>query len=94
MIPIGVIALEAWAFFDCKRLATVKFSENSQLSKIGEHCFEQSGIEEIEFPSGVGEIEQCAFQGCKKLKRVVFEKGSSLEAIGINCFSDSGLEEV
>lgn len=82
------------------------FAEGSQLERIGEYCFANSGLEEFIAPPGLKEIERGAFEDCKNLKRVVLN--DELDTLGIDdegrdadykpywcgVFMSSGLEEI
>ena len=64
-----------------------------QLEKLGDKCFQDTGLEEIVVPAGVTTIGSEAFRGCWKLRSASFQKGGVLEEMGESCFQKSGLEE-
>lgn len=49
-IPENVTCIDN-AFEHCSKLKSVNFASNSKLSKIGQHAFSESSIEEITIPS-------------------------------------------
>ena len=62
--------------------------------RIGDSCFEDSGVEEVSIPDGVRELCCGCFCDCWGLHRVTFGSCSSLELIGVNCFGKNSVEEV
>ncbi|WP_410261219.1 leucine-rich repeat protein [Alistipes putredinis] len=90
-IPASVETIEATAFSDCSKLATVTFEKGSQLKIIGGGYSSSyyygaflgcSSLTSIEIPASVETIEATAFKRCSKLTTVTFEKGSQLKIIG------------
>ena len=97
-IPASVETIEATAFSDCSKLATVTFEKGSQLKTIGGGYSSSShfgtysdyygafsdcsSLTSIEIPASVETIEATAFSDCSKLATVTFEKGSQLKIIG------------
>lgn len=82
--------LQEKAFYNCKSL--IKISLPSTLKIIGDSCFENSGLEEIEFNVGIKRIYDSAFHSCYKLEKVVLS--SSVKTIGIKCFAFSGIKHI
>ena len=93
-IPNNVPELCDNCFRWCKNLRRVMFGSFSSLERIGDRCFEESGVEEVSIPDSVRELCDSCFSGCKSLRRVNFGCSSSLERIGVECFVASGVEEV
>ena len=93
-IPNNVRGLCNRCFYDCKSLRLVNFGSSSSLERIGDSCFEGSGVEEVSIPDSVRRLCDRCFYGCKSLRRVNFGSSSSLELIGDSCFADSGVEEM
>ena len=93
-IPNNVCELCDGCFKGCKGLHRVMFGSSLSLERIGDSCFEESGVEEVSIPDGVRELCDGCFRGCKSLRRVNFGSSSSLERIGDTCFEGSGVEEV
>nr|WP_122119785.1 leucine-rich repeat protein [Alistipes megaguti] len=96
-IPASVETIEATAFKNCSKLATVTFEKGSNLKTIGgglsSHYYvyyygafsDCAALTSIEIPASVETIEEAAFYGCSKLATVTFEKGSNLKTIGGSC---------
>lgn len=78
------------AFYNCKNL--IKISLPSTLKNIGDSCFENSSLEEIEFNVGIKHVYDSAFHSCYKLKEAVLS--SSVKTIGIKCFAFSGIKHI
>lgn len=84
-IPDTVTIIGAECFIDCTALKTVNFGESAQVSKIGESCFANSGLESISLPAsftkfGYGSSYTATvgstgkqFLNCKSLKSVEFK---------------------
>ena len=84
-IPDTVNMIGAECFKGCTALKTVNFGENSQVTKIGENCFAESGLESIVLPAsftkfGYGSKYSTTvssagyqFRNCKSLKSVAFK---------------------
>ena len=74
---------------ECQSLSTIKLSSN--ITKILNGTFTNSGLRNITIPEGVTEIEDYAFSDCKSLTTVYIPK--SMQKIGysaFNCISESG----
>ena len=59
---------------------------SSSLERIGDYCFDGSGVEEARIPDGVRELRDGCFKECKGLRRVNFGSLLSLERIGFQAF--------
>ena len=62
-IPSTVTEIGAGAFINCSTLQTVSLSSN--LTKIGENAFENTGLTSVSLPASVSEIETKAFKNTK-----------------------------
>ena len=99
-IAASVRELDANAFHCCKKLRSISFQTDSRLWKIGDGCFEYSGLKEFIAPPGLREIGDAVFWNCSNLKRVALNEG--LEALDDQdddmnyggTFSCSGIEEI
>lgn len=82
------------AFYNCKNLKGVYFSEESALTAIGVGAFQQCGLlEEISIPVGVTTLRDSSFAYCRSLKEIALH--DNLTAIEGLAFSDcSGLTNV
>ena len=92
-VPASVTEIGAGAFYQCKKLKSAAFADDSKLRAIERLCFALTGLEEVIVPSSVTAMENHAFSHCDSLKKVVFQAGSMLRKIGDSCFCCSGLEE-
>lgn len=70
-IPKTVKSLQASAFAECRKLATLTFEAGSPITAIPNNCFENAtSLKTIQLPSGVTSIGQYAFRNCVSLKAV------------------------
>ena len=88
-IPDSITSIGDWAFYGCYSLASVVFSENSQLTGIGHLAFSYcTSLESITIPESVMGIGGSAFSWCESLASVVFSENSQLTSIGEHAFSN------
>ena len=80
-IPASVQTIGKAAFYNCPKLATVKFDKESRLKTIAPGSFYRCPITTIDIPASVQTIGEAAFQECTKLATVKFEAGSLLETL-------------
>ena len=85
-IPKSIKFIESTAFYRCKCLECVEFSEDSELQRISKFAFYSSTIQSIKIPKSVCEIGVDAFFQCYQLQEVIIEEGSKLEEISANLF--------
>lgn len=94
VIPSFIKTIGPFTFSDCKKLKKIQFTEDSQLSIIGKHSFNDSSIKKATIPANVTVIDEYAFSSCKNLKTVSFQKGSQLKTICKYAFSSSSIESL
>ena len=82
IIPDGVTAVYAGAFWGCKKLRKITIPKG--VISIWQLAFADSGLLEIEIPDTVKSMDINAFNGCKALTRVHIGKG--LERISYRSF--------
>lgn len=82
-ISAGVRVIGREAFSYCRKLRQVAFVEDSQLEKIEEGCFTESGLKEIVLPRKLKKIDENAFGGCHNLKTVWIEDGFALDLANV-----------
>ena len=80
-VPAGVTTIGAGAFSGCSSLSTVTVAENSNLKKIGERAFQNSGLTEITIPAGVMRIGAGAFSGTNLASVSGFNANDWLEVV-------------
>lgn len=68
-LPDSVIDLGVQTFLLCENLTTVNIPKN--LTKIQNHCFQETAISEIVIPENVKDMDTGCFQSCKNLKKVI-----------------------
>lgn len=87
-IPSSITTIGMAAFYQCKNLSTVIFSEGSQLTTIDDNAFEGTNITYFVIPNGVTFIGNYAFGGCSNL-RGIFIPSSVTTDYGISTNSDN-----
>ncbi len=86
----GLLAIEESAFYDCRGLTDLEFSEESSLAYIGRRAFGNcTALAEVGLPDGLEEIDAYAFSDCASLETV--EVPESLTRIGLRAFSGTKL---
>ncbi len=81
--------INPYAFYYSSNLTSITFSENSQLTSIGEWAF--SGCENlisVTIPKSATSIGERAFSGCDNLMSITFNKNGHLTSIGSSAFFD------
>jgi hypothetical protein len=87
-IPSSVTSIAARAFENARRLETVNFGENSQLTQIGEFAFaDAQRLTSISIPLGVTRIERLTFFNTSVLSSISIP--SSVTFIGDSAFENS-----
>lgn len=94
IIPSCIQKISPFAFDECDNLKTIEFSENSELSSIGEGAFSCSSLEKISIPNHVKCIKEETFSECKHLKSIEFSDNSELVSIESKAFIGSSLESI
>ena len=92
-IPDFVRIIGPYSFFKCRRLRTVHFSENSQLTMIRDGAFRASSLQSITIPSLVQQIGDYAFAYCENLT-VNFAPNSELRSVHERAFSASTIQSL
>ena len=76
-IPASVSSIEADAFKDCSKLASVTFAENGKTLKFGANVFANcTSITSVALPANVSEVPGI-FNGCTKLESVTVAEDSA-----------------
>ena len=94
VIPDSVTDIGDGCFKKWENLSTVSFGSSSQLERIGEYAFANSGLTEISIPDSVTDIGYGCFNRCYALTKVNFSNRSQLERIGEHAFTYSNLREI
>lgn len=90
-MPDSVVEIGSYAFYACRFLRSVKFS--NAVKVIDDGAFESSGLQnEIEIPSSVETIGRNSFADCAELYGI--KLSSQLKKIGDNAFSYSNISYV
>jgi len=88
IIPAGLTQIRVNRFAGASNLRTVIFESNSNLSRIANGAFENTGLRSIALPHGMTDIGVSAFAGTE-LTRINLPQ--SLRTIGANAFAGTGL---
>ncbi|MBQ5929408.1 MAG: leucine-rich repeat domain-containing protein, partial [Clostridia bacterium] len=92
-IPASVTTIGENAFYKCKKLTEVTFSEGSQLTAIAKHTFNLcSALTTINVPASVTAISELAFEGCASLANVTLNEG--LTTIGSQAFAGTAIKSL
>lgn len=79
--------IQEYAFFDCKNLKSVSFTNFASTKKIGKAAFGScKKLEHINLPQKLESIDEDAFRYCESL--TVIEIPKSVQTIGYSAFSD------
>ena len=62
------------------------------MERLGQSCFQESGLTKVEIPAKVKVLEQHTFNSCSSLKTVSLPDG--LQVISEGCFYSCGLKEL
>ena len=81
------------AFYNCKHLKQVDFSNNSELTAIGENAFSFTSIKDILIYLQF-QIEREAFAYCEQLQEINFQCNSQLKFINEKAFSKALLKKI
>ena len=85
-IPDSVTGIADNAFNKCISLKSITFSENGQLTTIGNYSFQGcTGLTDITIPNGVNTIGQSAFEDCTGITSITLP--NSVTEIGGHAFS-------
>ena len=93
-IPSSLISIADYSFARNKSLEEVIFESNSELTRIGDHAFVSSSINDLEIPASVTSIGRDAFHNTESLEQVKFAPGSQLKSIGDGAFSYSAISAI
>lgn len=84
-IPSAVTFVDDYAFENCTKLASVTFTANSALERVGKYAFFGcAALRSIALPDGVRTVDESAFYECTKLYEIVL--GSDIRSIGVMAF--------
>ena len=86
--------LEKSSFFNCSSLTGVKLHYDTNRVELGESCFMNTAITEIEIPSNLQIIPKFCFKNCKNLKKVTINEDSQITLISKESFLKSGVETI
>ena len=64
--PPHLRKIEAYAFFNCKKLKELNLNE--ELETLGHWCFSATGVAEARIPASVKIISAAMFRNCEKLE--------------------------
>ena len=92
VIPASVTEIYNYAFADAKKLETVTFAANSQISKIGFKVFQNTALKTFAFPEAQGDLiidsDGQLFSGCQQLTDLHLSSAiKSLGDILVGCTS-------
>lgn len=80
-ISENILSIEAYAFYDCNSLTSVKFKENCRLESINSYAFQECNLlTDINIPNSVVYIGDGAFDHCFSLLRIMIP--NSVTAVG------------
>ena len=87
-IPKSTVLIVEEAFLECDNLASITFSEGSNLQSIGNSAFSGcKSLASVSIPQSTVLIGEEAFLECDNLASITFSEGSNLQSIGNSAFS-------
>ncbi len=86
IIPATITVISGSAFFNCARLQTVTFSDNSNLTSIGSYAFTGSKITEFTLPDTCTFVGDGVFMDCRYLETFTIGDNSELTIISHQMF--------
>jgi hypothetical protein len=93
-IPSWVRVLDKGSFSDHRSLQEVTFESGSQLERIEESAFRDSGLRSIVIPSSVVVLGKECFYCSRSLESVTFENSSRLERIEDSAFWGTRIQSI
>lgn len=72
-------SIDDFVFLGCSNLKSIDFNNNTNITRIGQGAFQNSGLESIELPFRLSYVGANAFDSCKKLK--TFKAGFGLTTL-------------
>ncbi len=88
-VPAATTVILSHAFNGCTQLKSITFEQPSSVCDIGEHAFDNSGLEAIEIPPLVPTIESWAFLNAQSLQHVTYACSSQPLLVGMLAFSNT-----
>ena len=86
VVPATVENIERQAFYGCKELSVVDFSQATNLKVIEANAFANTGVREIVLPASLTKLEREVFAGCRYLTSVTFTD-SNIKVLPAETFS-------
>lgn len=83
-----------YAFYLCKKLTSVEFSNESKLKSINQYAFCKTLISKISIPSSVSKISEGSFYKCEKLHCIDFPSESELVTIEDRSLMETKLKSI
>ena len=94
-VPASVVAIDYYAFADCRDLTRVTFAEDNQLRGIYEGAFYGcKSLSDITIPDSIVEISDFAFYGCNALDKLPISETSGVKGIYDYAFAYTGIREL
>lgn len=87
VVPATVEKIERQAFYGCKELSVVDFSQATNLKVIEANAFADTGIKEIVLPASLTKIGREVFADCRNLTSVTFTD-SNIKVLPAETFLD------
>ena len=87
VVPATVEKIERQAFYGCKELSVVDFSQATNLKVIEANAFANTGVREIILPASLTKLEREVFAGCRYLTSVTFTD-SNIKVLPAETFLD------
>lgn len=87
VVPATIEKIGRQAFYGCKELSVVDFSQATNLKEIEMTAFADTGIKEIVLPASLTKIGREAFADCRNLTSVIFTD-SNIKLLPTEAFKD------
>lgn len=90
-IPDYVTAITEYAFIPYSDITSLRFSQGSKCTSIGNYAFSSTSLTYVELPASLEYLGDCAFYNCYSLEEVKFADNSKLKVINQGAFSDCAI---
>ena len=89
----GTTAVANYAFYNCKALKSIEFSNDANYNKIGESAFEGcKALTEVVFPMAIETFDKNCFKYCMNLTSITMQK--NFKQLGVGSFEECPIKSI